>query len=220
MPLTLMVWWKSRTSITSIAASTSFFPNSASPGAASAAKSLTSVKKMAFVGCVMNTRPCGWVVVGGAGCGEPRVGALRPSALLPSSSGSACSRGVRGAPGSTSRAGRAHLEGGVCEQEGQRGAVVEVEVRDERDVDVVQVLVGEEGQRVLARQAGVDAAVKHHLLAAAEAQARVRQCQRGGVCRGAHAHCRLHAWQLLLLLLAMQQLLLLIPPQPLTGTRG
>jgi hypothetical protein len=45
--------------------------------------------------------------------------------------------------------------------------MVQVEVRDERNIDLVQIFVGQEWQAVLALQAWVDAAVKHDALAPA-----------------------------------------------------
>jgi hypothetical protein len=74
------------------------------------------------------------------------------------------------------------LEGRPVGQVGHGRAVVQVEVRDERhvhgaQVDVVAVQVG---QRGLAAQAGVDAAVEHDRLAPAPADQRRRGRGRGG----------------------------------------
>ena len=67
--------------------------------------------------------------------------------------------------GREGQAGRLHLEGGPANHEGHCSRMVQVEVRDQHDINFVQVNVVQVGQGGLIGKARVNAAVQHDGLA-------------------------------------------------------
>ena len=56
------------------------------------------------------------------------------------------------------------LEGCLLQEPGQSSGVVQMKVRDEQEVDLISLYAVDEGERVHAGEARVDAAVQHDLL--------------------------------------------------------